>query len=369
MDQRYYTSLLILLLLIMFAWAIGPASNSEPANDQSLVAVGSQNAQSESARTGFFNSNPPNADSQPAVPMAGGNKNASLSASIAAIQLSQNLSQPSYGNTRESIPHRLDHSEAQQTSPGTSPGTSMRSTISSAGFHKPTLGQLTATNDPPGTSPTVSFSMPNTQPPTDPTLPNGKPDGSDRNNGRSIPGSLLRNRLVLKPIVRKSDRGQDTVVPNYAANFKTPVAAVNSGSPVPPQPVRPMPGVDATTESAFGDPLFQQMSQTLRNDQRSLQTDLAPKASIRKSGTSSSYPSTLGQSPTLDPSTPREKGRGRPSREYIWHVVGERQTLEGISLQYVGNASIAQGILELNTDIIQDPNLLPVGKAIRIPVQ
>lgn len=67
---------------------------------------------------------------------------------------------------------------------------------------------------------------------------------------------------------------------------------------------------------------------------------------------------------------PRAGGRPRPSSgDYIWHEIQQNQTLESISLQYQGDTSLVGPIAELNRDILPDPQLLPIGRAIRVPIR
>lgn len=56
-------------------------------------------------------------------------------------------------------------------------------------------------------------------------------------------------------------------------------------------------------------------------------------------------------------------------QEYIWHVLSSNETLESIATSYDGGPAMVQKIVKMNKDVFQDPNLLPVGKAIRVPVQ
>lgn len=70
----------------------------------------------------------------------------------------------------------------------------------------------------------------------------------------------------------------------------------------------------------------------------------------------------------------RAKSRGgvrpRPSQgDYIWHEIQQNQTLESISLQYQGDTSLVGQLLELNRDVLADPQLLPIGRAIRVPIR
>jgi nucleoid-associated protein YgaU len=68
----------------------------------------------------------------------------------------------------------------------------------------------------------------------------------------------------------------------------------------------------------------------------------------------------------------RSRGVGRPRPlhvDYIWHEIQQNQTLESISLQYQGDTRLVGPMLELNRDVLPDPQLLPIGRAIRVPIR
>jgi nucleoid-associated protein YgaU len=49
------------------------------------------------------------------------------------------------------------------------------------------------------------------------------------------------------------------------------------------------------------------------------------------------------------------------------HRIVDGDTLDGLAERYLGKASRAEEIFELNRDLLRDPNILPVGKRLRIP--
>jgi hypothetical protein len=59
----------------------------------------------------------------------------------------------------------------------------------------------------------------------------------------------------------------------------------------------------------------------------------------------------------------------RGAGDYIWHVIQKNQSLESISFQYQGDESLVPRLRQLNVDILTDPQLLPIGRAIRVPVR
>jgi nucleoid-associated protein YgaU len=82
----------------------------------------------------------------------------------------------------------------------------------------------------------------------------------------------------------------------------------------------------------------------------------------------------MGTAPRADTGLERAKSRGgvrsRPGQgDYIWHEIQQNQTLESISLQYQGDTSLVGQLLELNRDVLADPQLLPIGRAIRVPIR
>jgi len=72
----------------------------------------------------------------------------------------------------------------------------------------------------------------------------------------------------------------------------------------------------------------------------------------------------------LEQTRSRGVGRPRPPHvDYIWHEIQQNQTLESISLQYQGDTRLVGPMLELNRDVLPDPQLLPIGRAIRVPIR
>lgn len=158
----------------------------------------------------------------------------------------------------------------------------------------------------------LSFSMPNVQQPLS-TLPN--------------------DRRILKPI----------------AKLNSPFASDNR----PP-------------EGPANDPVFEKFA-----------NNPAPKTpAIHRSVSSETTSGEFTRSRLPGVSNPIPNRSSRPTRDvrldrsrYIWHVVEPSQSLQSISLQYSGDTSLVDGIVNLNSDIIEDPTLLPVGEAIRVPIR
>lgn len=253
-----------------------------------------------------------------------------------------------------------------------------------------------------------SFSMPNTQAlarnrsdTQDPRGPTNQPVGSQdlppsstglrpilRDNYRELenrladPTPLPGDRHVLRPIIRTQSTAQAPAVipadsPNQGSEFpgtsdtiwETPMPGLKrrtshgSSMPSPSTLISPntAPPTGAGLSSA-GDPLFVQVG-----------ANAGPGGSVAKLDRDSTMPlvrpeSHVGSTPSTAPI--RSSGRPRPqSGDYIWHVIQQNQSLESISFQYQGDASLVPRLLELNRDRLTDPQLLPIGKAIRIPIR
>lgn len=56
-----------------------------------------------------------------------------------------------------------------------------------------------------------------------------------------------------------------------------------------------------------------------------------------------------------------------PVGEAVWHVVADGDSLPRIAERYLGDASRAREIYELNRDSLMNPDLLPIGEKLRIP--
>ncbi len=256
----------------------------------------------------------------------------------------------------------------------------------------------------PRSRPLPSFSMPNTQP----RVPAPIKDASQREPANhsvvaqdsqpsatglrplapdtyrvletqlSEPKPLPGERHVLRPIIRgqaatNSPRRESEFPPASDAIWDTPMPGVKRENPFPmgPSPTVPTTTPPTTAPSSDGtgaglssasDPLFVQVGASngtggslLRQDSPATTPQFRPESQIV------STPSTAPI---------RSGGRPRPpSGDYIWHVIQQNQSLESISFQYRGDGSLVAQLLELNRDRLTDPQLLPIGKAIRIPIR
>lgn len=253
-----------------------------------------------------------------------------------------------------------------------------------------------------------SFSMPNTQAlarnrseTQDPREPTNQPVGSQdlppsstglrpivKDNYRELenrladPRPLPGDRHVLRPIIRTQPPAQAPAVIPADSSLQGSAFPRTSESiwetPMPGLKRRTSNGAATTTPSTLvspntapptgagpssaGDPLFVQVGANtgpgggLANSDRDLNIPL-----VRPE-------SRVGSTPSTAPI--RSSGRPRPqSGDYIWHVIQQNQSLESISFQYQGDASLIPRLLELNRDRLTDPQLLPIGKAIRIPIR
>ncbi|MBL8855064.1 MAG: LysM peptidoglycan-binding domain-containing protein [Planctomycetaceae bacterium] len=267
---------------------------------------------------------------------------------------------------------------------------------------------ITEDGSSPRSRPLPSFSMPNTQP----RVPVPSHDESQREPANhsvvaqesqpsstglrplvpdtyrvletqlSEPKPLPGERHVLRPIIRakaatNSPERESEFPPASDAIWDTPMPGVKRETPFPagPSPSVPSTPMQSPTQtsapaaggtgsgvSSAGDPLFVQVgasngtgSSLLRQDSPATTPQFRPESQIV------STPSTAPI---------RSGGRPRPqSGDYIWHVIQQNQSLESISFQYRGDGSLVAQLLELNRDRLSDPQLLPIGKAIRIPIR
>ncbi len=145
----------------------------------------------------------------------------------------------------------------------------------------------------------------------------------------------------------------------------------------------PMPGVKpggATgTAGAMHDPLFVQAAEDLMSAAPLgawPRTQTPPRAigPGGAMGPSGAVAGEMGGTAWSGAGLERAKSRGgvrpRPGQgDYIWHEIQQNQTLESISLQYQGDTSLVGQLLELNRDVLADPQLLPIGRAIRVPIR
>jgi nucleoid-associated protein YgaU len=118
----------------------------------------------------------------------------------------------------------------------------------------------------------------------------------------------------------------------------------------------------AGTNDVSGDPLFKQVGASAGPGLGLASPDL---------GTGAPAPrSTLPSAPFTRGGLSATTGRSRPqSGDYIWHVIQQNQTIESISFQYQGDGSLVPRLLEMNRDLLTDPQLLPIGKPIRVPIR
>lgn len=75
----------------------------------------------------------------------------------------------------------------------------------------------------------------------------------------------------------------------------------------------------------------------------------------RQEGSASSAPAS--------PAAPRDQDGDGPSL----HRIRDGDTLRAIARKYLGDSDRWQQIVEINPDVLKDPEVLPVGKEIRIP--
>lgn len=69
------------------------------------------------------------------------------------------------------------------------------------------------------------------------------------------------------------------------------------------------------------------------------------------------------QAPALTAANQSLSGSG----EAVWHVVSDGDSLPQLAERYLGDASRAREIYELNRDTLMNPDLLPIGEKLRIP--
>jgi nucleoid-associated protein YgaU len=73
--------------------------------------------------------------------------------------------------------------------------------------------------------------------------------------------------------------------------------------------------------------------------------------------------------PLFKPATDEDRsGRvAAPAQRLRRHTIHDGDTLEGLAVRYLGDSQRAGEILELNRQVLADPQLLPIGVAIAIP--
>jgi len=138
-----------------------------------------------------------------------------------------------------------------------------------------------------------------------------------------------------------------------------PVAELDMVPLIPVSTARPTTAKKPNTESADAKTirpptLTNVPNSTAANDGRTLPPDLPrrfefPLASLKTSSV-----------------TDGDKG-DEPIADFKTHQIRKGDTLEKIALDYLGNAGRADEIFELNRGILVSPDLLPLGKILKIP--
>ncbi len=288
------------------------------------------------------------------------------------------------------------------------------------------VSKITQDGSSPRLRPLPTFSMPNTQTRSNPTFDNPNPSIAPNqpvgtqdptpsptilrpivsDNYRALetqtsePQPLPGERHVLRPIIRSqapvsSPEPRSEFPPTPDSIWDSPMPGLKRRGPIPTDQSssgqssngqssngqsssgqssngltvsNPATGVAAPLTSgdpAFatsGDPLFFPVGSSAGPNGANLNRELA--------GTSPPVQPDARTASTRPTTTPRSAGRPRPqSSDYIWHVIQQNQSLESISFQYQGDGNLVPRILELNRDHLTDPRLLPIGKAIRIPIR
>lgn len=397
-DQRYYLSLLALFGLVVVAWSIGPADPDETANS---AVASPENHQVPGTLLAWDSSGEPTVPGTgndlpltvpgtfasgsfagAAVPLLRDLPELPMSATLSDQQLMMQLEQRD--SLADAIPGRQNLLPAGGgVGVASSPALKQAKVPAQAsGFDRPAL-QVPGTGgfvQVPGTggfaggeggggleTPGLQFAMPNIVNKSSVTPPN-------RSDSETDPA--LPNRMVLKPIRMRGESNQSTAgspdrpwptIAEPSVNFPPNLmAAAVSGPPLE----KPMPGISpqavpgvGTRKDIHSDPLFDQMEQGLRAEwnQRQQGSEVPSLPASNKLPLTISRPKVEGAAPNARHQFTR--------RDYIWHVVAENQSLESISFQYAGDSRLVRDIFEMNQDLIQDPLLLPVGKAIRIPTE
>jgi nucleoid-associated protein YgaU len=73
--------------------------------------------------------------------------------------------------------------------------------------------------------------------------------------------------------------------------------------------------------------------------------------------------------PLFKPATDEDRSGhvAAPAQRLRRHTIHDGDTLEGLAVRYLGDSQRAGEILELNRQVLADPQLLPIGVAISIP--
>lgn len=337
MDRRYYVSLVLLGGLVILAWSMAPAIHRKAGSQVAEVA-------DQGAETAAGPDVVETISTSAASPIITKESHPVIAAKVDAAAFSQQVNaDPAKSESQnlssgmDAIPDRQspsrvplwsaafqEKSAADQVSDATSvaSGSTMPDPTSKESERQSTAG---------GTADRQAFSMPNTRKPLT-TLPN--------------------DRMVLKPI----------------AKLGSPFSPTGSSTTASPQ--------SSTDRQGGGDPLFAISREGQVFDNRP-SVSLPDNEQPQPNRLASSPQSFRGRPPAKSSSSAAPGNRGAIGNrspdhdrdQYIWHVVEAHQSLRSLSIQYRGDASIEEAILRMNRDIISDPELLPVGEAIRIPTR
>ncbi|MDP1561329.1 MAG: hypothetical protein Q8M16_08030 [Pirellulaceae bacterium] len=422
-DQRYYLSLVALGAILVVAWVMSQfhdASELAPTTQPPTNRAPLETSNSLTTEITHLSADPTRdpkrslvaAAVQPLIPGLLDESEHVLDPASAAMEPPNRLASESEGDSAILGPVPVGNDPMRGLT-----GVPLRRI--SSGPSQPTpvgpTGEVTIVTEDgssPRSKPLPSFSMPNTQalardrPDVQgPLEPTSQPVGSqdlppssaglrpivmghyrELENQLADPKPLPGDRHILRPIIRakapvqapaQAPAGIPANSPLQGSEFprtldaiwETPMPGVKRRAPngasttTPTSPISPntAPATGAGLSSA-GDPLFVRVG-----------ANSGPSGGLANQDRDSTMPlvrpeSYVGSTPTTAPI--RSSGRPRPqSGDYIWHVIQQNQSLESISFQYQGDANFVSRLLELNRDRLTDPQLLPIGKAIRIPIR
>jgi len=63
----------------------------------------------------------------------------------------------------------------------------------------------------------------------------------------------------------------------------------------------------------------------------------------------------------------RARTAGSVETDEVLHQIEDGDTLEGLAREYLGDSQRAAEIFEANRDVLDDPEILPLGRELRIP--
>lgn len=429
-DQRYYLSLIALGATLVVAWALSqlhqdPPAFTPPAPSENSTLSELTIASNDTSHAGGSNSQTRRtlvaADSEPLIPGLSDDADQPSTVEPTSVEPAQSMATSSTTGSKL----ELRTPTGSELSRGWN-GVPLRP-ISSGPVETPPLAEnaevskITQDGSSPRLRPLPTFSMPNTQTRSNPTFDNPNPSIAPNqpvgtqdptpsptilrpivsDNYRALetqtsePHPLPGERHVLRPIIRSpapvsSPEPRSEFPPTPDSIWDSPMPGLKRRGPIPTDQTsnghsssgqsfndqssngltvpNPATGVAAPLTSgdpAFatsGDPLFFPVGSSAGPNGANLNRELAATPPpVRPDDRTT---------PTRPTTTPRSAGRPRPqSSDYIWHVIQQNQSLESISFQYQGDGNLVPRILELNRDQLTDPRLLPIGKAIRIPIR